>query len=100
MGAHIELFNPQVKNPKKFYNFNPMDDKDEYFHAAKISGPVKLHNAILNISDLRAGATLVLAGLAATGKSVIFGIEHLDRGYEAFEERLTSLGADIKRVLE
>lgn len=100
MGAHIELFNPKVKNPKKFYNFNSVDDKDEYFHAARIQGPTKLHNGVLNISDLRAGATLVLAALAATGESVIFGIEHLDRGYEAFEERLTNLGADIKRVLE
>lgn len=100
MGAHIELFNPKVKNPDKIYNFNWADNKDEYCHAAKIYGPTSLHNAIVNISDLRAGATLVLAALAAKGKTVIFGVEHLDRGYEAFEERLRSLGADIKRVLE
>lgn len=99
MGAHIELFNPEENFPKNFYNFNISDDKDGYFHGAKVTGPAKLHNAILNISDLRAGATLVLAALAARGESVIFGVEHLDRGYEAFEERLSSLGADIKRVL-
>jgi UDP-N-acetylglucosamine 1-carboxyvinyltransferase len=97
MGANIELFNPNVKNPDKFYNFNILDDKEENFHAAKIFGPVGLHNAILNIPDLRAGATLVLAALAASGKSTIFGLEYLDRGYESFERRLKSLGADIER---
>jgi UDP-N-acetylglucosamine 1-carboxyvinyltransferase len=97
MGANIELFNPKVKNPDKFYNFNILDDKEENFHAAKVFGPTKLHNAILNISDLRAGATLVLAALSAQGKSTIFGLEHLDRGYESFENRLKNLGADIER---
>lgn len=100
MGAYIELFNPKIDNPKKFYNFNIKDNKEEYFHAIKINGPVDLHNGIVNISDLRAGATLVLAALAAKGESVIFGIEHLDRGYERFEERLKTLGADIERVKE
>ncbi|MFH1833063.1 MAG: UDP-N-acetylglucosamine 1-carboxyvinyltransferase [Candidatus Levyibacteriota bacterium] len=98
MGAHIELFNPKVTNPDKFYNFNLKDDKSSYFHAIKIYGPKELHNGIVNISDLRAGATLVLAALAAQGESVIFGVEHLDRGYERFEERLNSLGARIKRA--
>lgn len=98
MGADIDLFNPKVDSPKEFYNFNVEDDKEEYFHAARIHGPTKLHNAVVSISDLRAGATLVLAALAAKGKSVIYGIEHLDRGYERFEEGLRSLGADIKRV--
>lgn len=98
MGAKIKLFNPVVKNPGEFYNFNIKDDKKEYRHAAKISGPVTLHDAALNISDLRAGATLVLAALSAKGESVIFGVEHLDRGYERFDEKLRSLGADIKRA--
>lgn len=100
MGAKIELFNPKVKDKSKAYNFNLADDKPEYRHAAKILGPVKLHNAIVEISDLRAGATLVLAALSAKGESVVFGVEHLDRGYEHFEKRLQSLGADIKRVKE
>jgi UDP-N-acetylglucosamine 1-carboxyvinyltransferase len=52
------------------------------------------------ISDLRAGATLVLAALAAKGESVLFGIEHLDRGYERLDKRLKSIGANIKRVSE
>ncbi|OGH42365.1 MAG: UDP-N-acetylglucosamine 1-carboxyvinyltransferase [Candidatus Levybacteria bacterium RIFCSPLOWO2_02_FULL_36_8b] len=100
MGADIELFNPKVDNAQIFYNFNIKDDKKEYLHAEEVKGPVNLHNAVMNISDLRAGATLVLAALCAFGESVIFGVEHLDRGYEKFEERLKSLGADIKRVSE
>lgn len=98
MGADITLFNPVVENPETFYNFNMEDNKHEYFHAIKIRGPVDLHNAVVTMTDLRAGATLLLAALAARGTSVIFGVEHLDRGYERLEERLRSLGADIERT--
>ncbi len=98
MGANIELFNPIVPDPKNFYNFNSQDDNKDYKHAARIKGPVNLHNAVLSISDLRAGATLVLGALCAKGTSVIFGIEHLNRGYEKFAERLAKLGANIKRI--
>lgn len=97
MGAEIELFNPKVRNPAKFYNFNIKDDKKTNLHAAKITGPVNLHNGILTMTDIRAGATLVLGALVASGESVLFGLEYLDRGYEQFEQRLTSLGAKIKR---
>lgn len=100
MGADITLFNPYVKNPKKAYNFNLSDNNPSYFHAIRVKGPTKLHNAVVKISDLRAGATLVLAALAAEGESVIFGVEHIDRGYEKLEEGLGSLGADIKRIKE
>jgi UDP-N-acetylglucosamine 1-carboxyvinyltransferase len=100
MGAKIELFNPEVKNPEKFYNFNLKDNRDEYKHAAKIYGPSDFHNAAINITDLRAGATLVLAALAANGESVVFGVEHLDRGYEDFDRRIKKLGGNIKRVKE
>ncbi len=100
MGAEITLYNPKIQNPAKVYNFNINDDNGKNFHAAKISGPSVLHNGILQITDLRAGATLALAALAASGESVLFGIEHLERGYEDFDKRLTGLGADIKRVEE
>ncbi len=98
MGVKIKLFNPRVENPDKFYNFNWSDNKPKDKHAAKIFGPTSLHNAVMTISDLRAGATLVLAALAAQGESIIFGVEHLDRGYEDFEKRLRGIGANIKRV--
>ena len=100
MGAKIELFSPVVRDPKEFYNFNFEDNKPEYKHAARIYGPVDFHNAAINISDLRAGATLVLAALAANGESVVFGVEHLDRGYEDFDRRIKKLGGNIKRVNE
>jgi UDP-N-acetylglucosamine 1-carboxyvinyltransferase len=100
MGADITSFNPEVKNPEEVYNFNLCDNDPEYFHAIKIKDLTPLHNAVVEVSDLRAGATLVIAALAATGESVILGIEHLDRGYEKLEERLKALGADIKRIKE
>lgn len=97
MGAQITLFNPPVSDPETFYNFNYTDGKDT-LHAAKITGPSSLHNAVVTVTDLRAGATLVLAAVAAKGQSVVFGIEHLDRGYERLDQRLNKLGAKIKRV--
>lgn len=98
MGADIELFNPEVINPESFYNFNIEDDHEKNKHAAKVKGPRELHNAVVTITDLRAGATLVLAALAAKGESIIKEVYHLDRGYESFEKRLQKLGADVRRV--
>lgn len=100
MGAKIELFNPKVENPGGYYEFNIEDDKPENKHSARIFGPTQLHNAVVRISDLRAGATLVLAAIAASGESVILDVHHLDRGYEEFENRLNSLGAEITRATE
>jgi UDP-N-acetylglucosamine 1-carboxyvinyltransferase len=51
-------------------------------------------------TDLRAGAALVIAGLCAKGETMICNVKHLDRGYESFEEKFRSLGADIKRINE
>lgn len=100
MGARITFFDPTVSNPSELYNFNLSDDKDTNSHAIRINGSVHLHNAVVTISDLRAGATLVLGALAAKGQSIIFGLEHLDRGYEQFESRLGHLGASLTRVTE
>ena len=100
MGADVELFNPEVSNPEEVYNFNLDDNRPEFFHAVRIKGPANLHNAVMTTLDIRAGAAVVLAALAAEGTSTIFGVEKLDRGYENFEGRLTQLGADIKRVSE
>lgn len=100
MGAHIEFFDPPVDNPIEFYNFNWADRVEGSHQAIRIAGPAPLHNGILTMNDLRAGATLILAALVASGESVIHGIEQVDRGYERIEERLTSVGASIKRVKE
>lgn len=98
MGAKIDLFNPKVKNPDEVYNFNLEDDRPEYFHAARIKGPTPLVAVKEEISDLRAGASLILASLIAQGESELLGVEHVDRGYEDLDERLKRLGANIKRV--
>jgi UDP-N-acetylglucosamine 1-carboxyvinyltransferase len=65
---------------------------------ATIQGVTELSGAPVMATDLRASAALVLAGLAAKGKTVISRIYHIDRGYEKIEEKLQALGADIKRV--
>lgn len=69
-------------------------------HSAIIKGVNKLSAAPVMASDLRGGAALVLAGLIAEGTTELSRIYHLDRGYVKLEEKLNSLGADIKRVKE
>ena len=66
--------------------------------AAIIEGANALTGAHVTASDLRAGAALIVAGLAAEGQTVIGNVKYLDRGYERFEEKLTALGAEINRV--
>lgn len=66
--------------------------------SALITGVEKLRGAVVEASDLRAGAALVLAGLVAKGETTVRNIHFIDRGYEGFEKTLTSLGANIKRV--
>jgi UDP-N-acetylglucosamine 1-carboxyvinyltransferase len=79
MGAKIELKGPQ---------------------RAIVHGPAKLHAADVEISDLRAGASLILAALAAEGTSSIGGAHHVRRGYENIERKFLDLGARIERVQE
>ena len=69
-------------------------------HSTIIKGVKKLSAAPVMASDLRGGAALVLAGLVAEGTTELSRIYHLDRGYVKLEEKLNSLGADIKRVKE
>jgi UDP-N-acetylglucosamine 1-carboxyvinyltransferase len=95
MGAKIEIYKPDVENPEELYNFN-FNPKQEYRQGVKIIGKTPLHNGVLYISDLRAGATLVIAALIAKGESVIYGVEQIERGYEDFDTRLRQLGADIR----
>jgi len=65
---------------------------------ARIAGPTPLRGREVEIADLRAGATLILAALSASDTSVISGVEHVDRGYEAIESKLVALGAQITRI--
>ena len=67
-------------------------------HTAIVRGVEKLSGAPVMATDLRASASLILAGLVADGETVIDRIYHLDRGYENIEEKLSGLGARIRRV--
>jgi UDP-N-acetylglucosamine 1-carboxyvinyltransferase len=86
---------------------------DRFTHASelqKLGATVTVHGREMNIdggtlmgsdvhaADIRAGGALVVAALAAQGQTNLTGIEYLDRGYERFEERLSQLNADVKRV--
>ena len=66
--------------------------------AAVIQGVDGLHGARVQARDLRGGAALVLAGLAARGETLISGVELIDRGYERMEDALCALGAHVRRV--
>lgn len=67
-------------------------------HTAIVEGVAELRGAPVMASDLRASASLVIAGLVARGETVIDRIYHIDRGYECIEEKLQMLGAHIRRV--
>ena len=78
MGAHIDIDNRQ----------------------AIVEGMPSLHGAIVNATDLRAGAALVCAALTAEGRTEVGRLHHIDRGYDDFVGKLQRLGADIVRVDE
>ena len=67
-------------------------------NSAIVTGVETLKSAQVMASDLRASAALVIAGMAANGKTVIDRIYHIDRGYECIEEKLRQLGAQIRRI--
>jgi UDP-N-acetylglucosamine 1-carboxyvinyltransferase len=67
-------------------------------HTAVVRGVERLSGAPVMATDLRASASLVLAGLVAQGETTIDRIYHLDRGYENIEAKLSALGARIRRI--
>jgi UDP-N-acetylglucosamine 1-carboxyvinyltransferase len=67
---------------------------------ALVRGTTRLSGAKIQASDLRASASLVLAGLAAEGETLIDRVYHIDRGYERIEEKFNQVGARIARVSE
>ncbi len=95
MGAKYQPFNPKIKNPETYYNFDQNSDRPEFFHGTKIYGPVSLKPQNFTVKDLRAGATLTIAALASNGESLLKQTEYIERGYEKLSQRLSALGADI-----
>jgi len=69
-------------------------------HTAVVKGVPRLSGAPMMATDLRASASLILAALAARGRSEISRVYHLDRGYDRLDEKLAALGADIRRTPE
>src|SRR5216683_1366023 len=67
-------------------------------HTATVRGPSALSGTVVQASDLRASAGLVLAGLVASGETLIERVYHIDRGYEGIVEKLRGVGADIERI--
>ncbi|PJE63625.1 hypothetical protein COU89_02370 [Candidatus Roizmanbacteria bacterium CG10_big_fil_rev_8_21_14_0_10_45_7] len=99
-GAHIEFFDPPVTDSSSIYQFDVPPGTTPVNQAIRIHGPTKLHNAATVITDMRAGACLLFAGLISSGKSVISGAEQIERGYEDLIERLQKLGADVRSIEE
>jgi UDP-N-acetylglucosamine 1-carboxyvinyltransferase len=69
-------------------------------HHAVIRGVERLSAAPIRALDIRAGAAMVIAGLVADGVTAVGDVQHIDRGYEGFEDKLVALGAEIKRERE
>ena len=67
-------------------------------HHAVVRGVPRLSGAPVRAPDIRAGAALVVAGLAADGETTLTGVQHIDRGYDDLVGRLAALGADVERV--
>ncbi len=97
LGAKIDFVDIKIENPEFFYHFN-FEKERLYKQTIKIQGLTELHNAILNISDLRAGAALACAALLASGETIINGASILERGYENFVEKIRKLGGEIKKI--
>ena len=91
MGADIEIYDSCLGGTQCRFT------EKGYRHSAVIRGPTRLKGADLEIPDLRAGFTQLIAAVAADGESRLSGVEHIDRGYEQIDETLRSLGASIER---
>ncbi len=96
-GASIVTENVYENRLQVAEELNRMDAGIDLFggHRALVRGPRRLAGTIVQAPDLRGGAALVMAGLAAEGTTVVEGAQHILRGYELFEEKLTNLGATI-----
>ncbi len=93
MGAHIGLYTKCLGEvPCRFR-------EKEYLHSCVVRGPTPLHGMRLLIPDIRAGFSYILAALCAEGVSQVYGIEHIERGYERLDEKLRSVGAKMERVV-
>ncbi|MBD3279888.1 MAG: UDP-N-acetylglucosamine 1-carboxyvinyltransferase [Candidatus Pacebacteria bacterium] len=97
MGAAIEPTTVPVADPEKTYNFNWQDRQPSDVHAIRIKGPTQFQGGEFTIHDLRAGATVMLAAISGQGETILHNVEQIDRGYEKIDQKLQSMGAQIRR---
>jgi UDP-N-acetylglucosamine 1-carboxyvinyltransferase len=95
--VHETIFEDRLEWLSDLRTMGASIDIDDEHHAT-ITGPATLRGAELEMGDLRAGASLILAALAAEGASIISGVHHVRRGYEGIERKLLDLGARIDQV--
>jgi len=91
MGADIELYDTCLGGSECRFG------AQGHRHSAVVKGPTALRGAEISVPDLRAGFTYLIAAVCAAGRSVISGVEELDRGYEEIDKNLSDLGAAIER---
>jgi UDP-N-acetylglucosamine 1-carboxyvinyltransferase len=94
--VHEAVFEDRIEWLAELRKLGAKVDIEDAHHAA-IHGPVRLHGAEASIRDLRAGASLILAALAADGTSLVHGAHHVHRGYENIDRKFQQLGASITR---
>jgi len=92
MGAHLEQYTKCLGEVSCRFR------EKQYYHSCLVRGPTPLHATVLDIPDIRAGCSYILAALSAEGTSQVYGIEHIERGYEDLHLKLQDLGARIERV--
>jgi UDP-N-acetylglucosamine 1-carboxyvinyltransferase len=97
--VHEAIFEDRLEWLAEARRMGVVADTTDAQHAT-IKGRAALHGAEVEIGDLRAGASLILAALAAEGTSTIHGAHHVQRGYENIERKFLDLGARIERVSE
>ena len=97
LGAKIEYIDYLVENPASHYFYN-YDPQKQYQQTIQITGPQNLHGGVLTMSDIRAGATLAVAALVASGESYLRDVHQMERGYEDFEKKIQELGGEIKKI--
>ena len=94
--VHEAVFEDRIEWLSELRKLGARIDIEDAHHAS-IHGPAKLHGAEASIGDLRAGASLIVAALAADGVSLIHGAHHVHRGYENIDRKFQQLGASITR---
>ena len=94
MGAHIGLYTKCLGEVQCRFR------EKQYIHSCVVRGPTPLRGTHLDIPDIRAGCSCILAALCAHGTSEVFGIEHIERGYEHLDAKLRVLGAQIECLQE